>query len=147
MVDELAAIDPCDLLTADELDQLELPAGILKMSDPADLPFRIEGDDEPRPWCTWDSPGIGTAKTSAALVLSSGLDNSRPLTEDFEDIRIGDRQARRSTFIMGQCRIDLAVGGDAVVIVNVLITKTPDKSCELVDAMAELIGPKLPGPA
>lgn len=129
----LAAIDVCDLLTAQEASSLGVP--------PQGRADEILGLRS----CDWTSLGGGGFSTTINEKL--GIDGL-VLTDasSITDVTIGRYQAKRAleTSGPGFCGVYFAVGETANVSVVALYLNDTPKACAVADRAAALIEPKLP---
>ena len=127
--DGLAALDPCELLTAAELAQLRLPTG---QHD------SVAGN----PKCNWNPSGEGLV--AATIRADGGIDDLSPSNATkIEEVTIGAHRGRRLEFPEGDCSVDIAVTEKSSVTVTALAGDLA-QACALAVQAATLIEPKLP---
>ncbi|MGH3534941.1 MAG: DUF3558 family protein [Pseudonocardiaceae bacterium] len=129
----LAAIQACDLLTAQEATTLGVPA-----QGEADSIAGLRR-------CDWTS--LGGGGVSIAIDEQDGIDKLNLAdASSVTDITIGRHRAKRAveTSGPGYCRIDFAVGDTASVGVQALYLDDTPQACAAVDKAAAFVEPKLP---
>ncbi|MGQ0776280.1 MAG: DUF3558 family protein [Pseudonocardiales bacterium] len=128
----LAAIEACDLLTAQEASLLGVP--------PQGRPQDVLGLRR----CNWGDAEGGASTT---------IDDDRPIDElvftdasSVTDITIGNHKAKRAVEGSGPgyCDVIFAVGDSANVSVLALYLNDTQRACSVADRAAALIEPKLP---
>lgn len=128
----LAAIEACDLLTAQEASSLNVP--------PQGRAEEVLGLRR----CDWGGAegGVSTAIDEELGIDELVLSDASSVT----DIAIGQHQARRAveTSGPGYCRVIFAVGDNANVSVLALYLNDTPRACAAADQAAVLIEPKLP---
>lgn len=128
----LAAIETCDLLTAQELASLGIP--------PQGRPDEILGLRS----CNWGGAEGGPSTTINENLGIDGLN----LTDasSVTDVTIGRHQAKRvlEGSGPGYCDVIFAVGDSANVSVSALYLNDTPRACSVVDQAAALVEPKLP---
>lgn len=129
----LAAIEACDLLTAQETSSLGIrPQGRAETV----LGLRR---------CDWTTPGGGGVSTS--INDRRGIDKLNLAdASSVTDIRIGRHQAKRALEGSGPgyCQVVFAVGDTANVSVLALYLNDTARACAVADRAAALVEPKLP---
>lgn len=129
---ELAAIDPCELLTGAELAQLGFPAGV-----PGKAPVTEE------PTCDWSPPGQGNA--GVTLWPARGLDELEAGNEKAADLTVGGRPARKViTALPRTCAVNIEVADTAAVTVQAVHPADTESACARAEQVAGMVGPKLP---
>ncbi len=129
----LAAIEACDLLTAQEASSLGM---------------RPQGRAEKISYlrrCGWTTPGGGGVSTGINEHL--GIDGLNLAdASSVTDVRIGRHQAKRALDGIGRgyCEIDFAVGDTANVSVLALYRNDTARACAVADQAAVLVESKLP---
>lgn len=129
----LAAIEACDLLTAQE-------AGSLGMR-PQGRAETVLGLRR----CDWTTPGGGGVSTG--INERRGIDKLNLAdASSVTDIRIGRHQAKRALEGSGPgyCQVVFAVGDTANVSVLALYLNDTARACAVADRAAALVEPKLP---
>lgn len=127
---DLVELAPCELLTADERAQLELPEG---------KPDTLGGS----PFCQWNK-GAGNGTVGVALNLDAGLDDLNTTDRTVTELPIGDHQGRRLEHnVPGFCDVDIAITDSSSVTVGAVHDQTAP-ACELAEQVARLVEPKLP---
>ena len=133
---DLAAIDPCTLLTQAQLDQF----GLHK---------RDSGDLAGARQCTWgravDRNGKGGFVVGPAIWDNQGLKDINTDGQIVTDVMtVGKHQARQAKQINGNACF-VAIGVTDSSRVDVVVAGSPDESCKLANEFAKLIEPQLPG--
>lgn len=126
--EELAALDPCSLLTDAERADLELSAG-----EPDDVGGGIG--------CRWRGP----EESSGGIIWATrGFDDLNAEGRTVTDLSIGGRDARMlENDVGGVCSVDLAVTPSSTV-TTTTVHDDADFACARAEQLARLIEPKLP---
>lgn len=126
---DLAALDPCSLLTAGEVAQLHLPPG---------KPETTAGNAV----CEWNQQGSGIVDVTVRP--NKGIDDLNTSGRTVTDVNIGAHKGRRLEGPEpGLCDVDIAVSEKSSVTVGAVHDQTPP-ACALAEQVANLIEPKLP---
>jgi hypothetical protein len=133
---ELAAIDPCTLLTQAQLDQY----GLSK---------RDSGSLAGARQCTWgrmvDANGKGGYAVGPAIWDHQGLKDINTDGQIVTDgLSVGKHPARQAKQANGNACF-VAIGVTESSRVDVVVAGSPDEACGLANQFAKLIEPQLPG--
>ena len=135
---ELAAVDPCTLLTQAQLDQFGL-----HMRDSGDLGGARQ--------CSWgraiDTNGKGGFVVGPVIWDNQGLKDINTDGQIVTDgMTVGRHQARQAKQAEGlACFVAIGVTDSARV--DIVVAGSPDEQCGLANQFAKLIEPRLPGGA
>lgn len=127
---DLASVDPCSTLTADEAGSLGLP--------PQGTPDDLAGD----PICDWRGDGGGLLVGFNDHLGVDGLNLAD--ASSVSDVTIGTHTGLRAEEADGYCSVYLSIGSDSNAQVQALFLNDLPRACALVDQAAALIEPRLP---
>lgn len=124
-----ADLQPCDLLSAEDLSALDLPAS------------GEENELGPARTCQWQTSGSHTV--SVGVIDELGIDDVQSDSPP-EPVTVGSHDAVQYVGVVGTCGVAIAVTESSRV--DVLGTAGGDmtKACEVANQAAELVEPKLP---
>jgi hypothetical protein len=126
---DTADLRPCELLSAEDLTALDLPAS------------GEEDEIGPARRCQWQTSGSHTV--SVGILDELGIDQVQSQGPT-EELSVGSHEALRYVGVVGTCGVAIAVSDSSRV--DVLGTAGGDmnQACEIANQVAELVEPKLP---
>lgn len=123
-----ADLQPCDLLTADELAQFNLGEG-------------VEDELGPARQCKWQASGQQTV--AVGVIDELGTDQVQT-SGSKEPMKVGSHDAVRYDGVLGTCVVAIGVTDSSRVDVTAAADGDLQKACTVAKQAAQLVEPKLP---